>query len=159
MFELDYVLARLDDKRGRPNSAAYRKSLFANMERAFPGATIKASKDRGYSYELHDPDDGHVAHAAIIGKADAIVTNDSRADFSTAPELIQAQIEIVSAQQFATNTVAAHPAEGLRAIHEMSARLTSPPRSPGQILDDLRQRYEMIEVAEIVGPLLTPAGP
>lgn len=159
MFELDYVLARLDDKRGRPNSAAYRKSLFANMERAFPGATIKASKDRGYSYELHDPDDGHVAHAAIIGKADAIVTNDSRAGFSTAPELIQAQIEIVSAQQFAANTVAAHPAEGLRAIHEMSARLTSPPRSPGQILDDLRQRYEMIEVAEIVGPLLTPAGP
>ncbi len=159
LFELDYVLARLDDKRGRTNSAAYRKSLFANMERAFPGAKVEASKDRGYSYELHDPDDGHVAHAAIIGKADAIVTDDSRAGFSTALDLIQAQIEVVSARQFAANTVAAHPAEGLRAIHEMSARLMSPPRSPGQILDDLRQRYGMTEVAEIIGPLLTPAGP
>ena len=158
VFELDYVLAKLDDKRGRCNSAAYRKSLFANMERAFPGATIKASKDRGYSYELHDPGDGHVAHAAIIGKADAIVTDDSRAGFSTAPELIQAQIEIVSAQQFAAITVAAHPAEGL-AIQEMSAPLKSPLRSPGQILDDLRKRYGMTEVAEIIWPLFTPAGP
>lgn len=103
-------MAGLDDKRGRPNNAAYRTRLFANRERAFPGATIKASKNRGNYYELQDPDDGHVAHAAIIGKADAIVTDDSRAGFSTAPGLIQAQIEVVSAQQFAANTVAAHPA-------------------------------------------------
>lgn len=159
LFELDYVLARLDDKRGRPNSAAYRARLFANMDRAFPGATINAPKDRGYGYQLQDPDDGHVAHAAIVGKADAIITDDSRAGFSTALKLIQAQIEVVSAQQFAANTVAAHPAEGLRAIQEMSARLRSPPRSPGQILDDLRQRYGMTEVAEIILPLLTPEGP
>lgn len=28
LFELDYVLARLDAKRGRPDSAAYRQRLF-----------------------------------------------------------------------------------------------------------------------------------
>ena len=40
------------------------------MERAFHGARIEAPKDREYDYGLTDPDDGHVAHAAIIGKAD-----------------------------------------------------------------------------------------
>jgi hypothetical protein len=41
------------------------------------------------------PDDGHVVHAALIGKADAIVTDDSRAGFKTLPVLSDAGIEIV----------------------------------------------------------------
>lgn len=159
LFELDYVLARLDEKRSRPDSAGYRQRLFANMVRAFPGATIEASKDRGYNYQLNDADDGHVAHAAIIGKADTIVTDDSRAGFLTAPDLLQAQIEILTAWQFAANTVAAHPNAGLRALHEMSARMTTPQRSAVQILDELGQRYGMTEVADILGPLLGEATP
>jgi predicted nucleic acid-binding protein len=101
LFELNYMLAELDGKRGRADSAAYRKRLFANMERGFPGATVEASKDRTYSYALNDPDDGHVAHAAIIGEADAIVTDDSRAGFSTAPDLLQTRIKVMTARQVA----------------------------------------------------------
>jgi predicted nucleic acid-binding protein len=71
------------------------------MERGFPGATVEASKDRTYSYALNDPDDGHVAHAAIIGEADAIVTDDSRAGFSTAPDLLQTRIKVMTARQVA----------------------------------------------------------
>ena len=110
LFELDYVLARLDVKLGRSDSVARRQRLFEQMASAFLGATIEAPKDRVYHYALSDRDDGHVAHAAIIGKADAIVTDDSRAGFPTAPDLVEAQIQIVSPAQFAANTVAAHPA-------------------------------------------------
>ena len=79
LFELDYVLARLDAKRGREGSDERRQHLFDRMKRAFPGAEIDAPKDRECDYDLGDPDDGPVAHAAILGKADAIVTDDTRA--------------------------------------------------------------------------------
>lgn len=155
LVELDYVLTRLDAQRGRPDSAANRARLFATMARAFPGATIDSPKDRAYPYWLSDPDDGRVVHAAITGKADALVTDDSRAGFSTSADLDAAQIEVVTARQFAANTVAAHPNAGLRTLHEMAARLTSPPRSPAEVLDNLHQRYGMSEVATILTPLLT----
>lgn len=154
LFELDYVLGRLDDKRGRPDSAAYRQRLFDQMAKAFPGATVEAPKDRIYHYDLNDPDDGHVAHAAIVGKADAIVTDDSRAGFPTTPDIVEAQIQIVTPAQFAANTVTAHPASGLRALREMSARMSTPALTPAQLLDELGGRYAMIEVADILGPLL-----
>lgn len=154
LFELDYVLAGLDAKRGRPNSEQRRAWLLAEMKRAFPGATIDAPKDRIYQYELADPDDGHVAHAAIIGKADAIVTDDSRAGFPTASDLVHAQIQIVTPAQFAANTVAAHPAAAVRALRSMAARMTTPPLSPIELLDELQRRYAMTEVAVILRPLL-----
>ncbi|MEP6797655.1 MAG: PIN domain-containing protein [Lapillicoccus sp.] len=155
LVELDYVLTRLDAQRGRPDSAADRARLFATMARAFPGATIDSPKDRAYSYRVNDPDDGHVFHAALIGKADALVTDDSRAGFSTLADLDAPQIEVVTARQFAANTVAAHPSAGLRSLQVMAARLTSPPRSAAEILDNLTQRYGMSEVATILTPLLT----
>ncbi|MCG8653999.1 PIN domain-containing protein [Yimella sp. NH-Cas1] len=152
--ELDYVLARLDERRGRADRAAYRKRLLAQMASVFPGATIEAARDRAYQYRLADPGDGHVAHAAIVGKADAIVTNDSRAGFATAPSLIEAEIQSITPAQFAANTVAAHPESGVRAVQAMSARMTTPPRTPAQVLDELRQRYGMTEVHHILAPLL-----
>jgi predicted nucleic acid-binding protein len=158
LVELDYVLARLDAKRGWPDSAIRRERLFAEMTRAFPGAAIEAPEDRAYQYRLVDPDDGHVAHAAIIGKADAIVTDDSRAGFATAPDVIEAQIQIVTPAQFADNTVAAHPQAGLRAVQAMSERFATLPRTPTEVLDELRQRYGMAGVADILGPLLKEGG-
>ena len=46
LFELDYVLERLDVKRGREGSAERRSHLFEQMRHAFPGAEINAPKDR-----------------------------------------------------------------------------------------------------------------
>ncbi|WP_234816513.1 PIN domain-containing protein, partial [Mycolicibacterium agri] len=115
---------------------------------------VHAPKDRDYSYGLNDPDDAHVAHAALIGKANAIVTDDRRAGFSTASVLVEADIETVHPHQFAANTVAAHPHAGIRALREMSNRLTNPPQTPEQILELLVTRHNMTEVAEILLPLL-----
>jgi hypothetical protein len=67
---------------------------------------------------------------------------------------IDAQIQIVSAAQFAANTVAAHPQAGLRALRAMSARFTTPPRAAADIVNELHQRYAMTEVADLLRPLL-----
>jgi predicted nucleic acid-binding protein len=150
LFELDYVLARLDAKRGRDGSEERRRHLFEQMRRAFPGAQINAPKDRAYDYDLDDPDDGHVAHAAILGKADAIVTDDTRAGFKASTALRDAAIDIVYPHEFAANTVAAHPEAAVLALVAMSRRIVAPPRSPREILEELRDRYGMDEVAEIL---------
>lgn len=154
LLELDDVLARLDAKRGRAGSGERRRHLFEQMKRAFPGAEINAPKDREYHYGLNDSDDGHVAHAAVLGKADAIVTDDSRAGFKTSTRLIEAGVDIIHPHEFAANTVAAHPEAGVRALVAMSRRTVTPPQDPHQILGELRDRYGMDEVAEIVSPLL-----
>lgn len=154
LFELDYVLAGLHDKRGISDSARRRQHLFDQLKQAFPGSEVHAPKDREYSYGLNDPDDGHVAHAAIIGKADAIVTDDRRAGFGSARVLVEADIETVYPHQFAANTVAAHPDAGVRALREMSNRRTNPPQTPEQILELLVMQHKMTEVAEILRPLV-----
>lgn len=154
LFELDYVLAGLDAKRGREGSVERRQHLFEQMRRAFPGAEVSAPKDHEYDYGLNDPDDGHVAHTAIVGKADTIVTDDKRAGFKTSTALNEAAIDIVNPHQFAANTVFAHPDAGVRALVAMAARMTVPPRTAREILAELQSRYGMDEVAEILGPLL-----
>lgn len=154
LFELDYVLERLDAKRGREGSAERRQYLLERMRHAFPGAEITAPKDREYDYGLDDPDDGHVAHAAILGKADAIITDDTRAGFRTSAALQEAAVDVVYPAEFAANTVSAHPDAGVRALTAMAARMTTPPRTPREVLAELQTRYGMEEVAEILGPLL-----
>lgn len=155
LFELDYVLERLDAKRGRPDSAESRWHLFEQMRHAFPGAEVHAPKDREYDYGLNDPDDGHVAHAAILGKADAIVTDDTRAGFRTSAALQEAAVGVVYPAEFAANTVSAHPEAGVRALVAMAERMTTPPRSAREVLAELRTRYGMDEVTEILAPLLS----
>ena len=147
LFELDYVLARIDRRRGidTKDSDRDRAHLFAEMMRAFPGATVDAPKHRDYDYQLDDRDDGHVAHAAIIGKADAIVTDDRRAGFPTSRTLREASIQALSAAEFAANTIAAHPRSGSRALQRLSIRRATTPRV---LLDELRDRYGMIGAHE-----------
>lgn len=151
---MDYVLAGLHERRGITDSAIRRQHLLDQLKQAFPGSEVQAPKDRAYSYGLNDPDDGHVAHAAIIGKADAIVTDDRRAGFSTARVLVEADIETVHPHQFAANTVSAHPHAGLRALREMSKRRANPPQTPEQMLELLVTLHNMTEVSDILLPLL-----
>lgn len=154
LFELDYVLAGLDAKRGRADSAERRRHLFERMRHAFPGAEVHAPKDRVYDYGLDDPDDEHVAHAAIVGKADVIVTDDLRAGFRASAALRAAAVDVVYPAKFAANTISAHPEAGLRALMAMATRMTTPPQSPREVLAELQTRYGMDEVAEILAPRL-----
>ncbi len=154
LTELGYTLANLHARRGVSDSEPRRRHLLTQMKHAFPGSEVNAPKNRAYDYGLNDPDDGHVAHAALIGKADAIVTDDKRAGFKTAVMLIGANVEIIFANQFAANTVAAHPEAGVQALVVMSRRRATPPQTPEQILDLLVARHGMDEVGDILRPLL-----
>lgn len=152
--ELDYVLERLDLKKGRDpeESAKHRQHLLQQMTRYFPGSTIEAPKTREYPYDISDLDDGHVVHAAIIGKADVIVTSDQRAGMETSSVLAEAFVDVLSAHEFAANTVDAHPDAGVRAVLAISKRLKNPPRSPAELLELLEVKCAMSEVAEILAP-------
>lgn len=153
LFELDYVLARIDKRRGIETEESDRRRiyLFDQMSAAFPGSTIQAAKDRTHDYELADLDDGHVAHAAIVGKADAIVTNDDRAGFRTSGTLLAANIETLSPAEFAANAVAAHPQAGLRALDAIAERRKT---TPAALLAELQDKYDMDDVKAILGALL-----
>ncbi|MGM1018498.1 MAG: PIN domain-containing protein [Actinomycetota bacterium] len=153
LFELDYVLARIHKKNGVGPEESDRKRthLFTQMNRAFPGSAIHAPKDSTYNYGLTDPNDGHVAHAAIMGKADAIITNDTRAGFRTSSALLAASIEILSPSEFAANTVAAHPQAGLRALDACAERRETTPLA---LLTELRARYGMNDLEAILRALL-----
>lgn len=150
--ELDDVLGRLDEKREVPDRPEYRARLLKNMQAAFPGALIEADREREYDYDIADEFDGHVVHAAIIGKADALVTGDKRAKFERCTELIEAQVEVVSAADFAANCVSAHIDAGVRAVRAMSERFAAPPMPPLEILDLLAERYGMHEVKQMLAP-------
>lgn len=124
------------------------------MARAFPDSTVSAPTDLKYDYDLTDRNDGHVAHAALVGRADAIVTDDKRAGFKTAGALEEARIEILAAAEFAAKIVAAYSEAGVRAMVALSERRKNPAQAPVQILDLLADRYGMNEVAGIIRPLL-----
>lgn len=70
LLELDYVLARLQEKRCVEDSDGRRLHLLEQMKNAFPGAEINAPKDGEYDYapvleELRDRY-GMVAVAEIL---------------------------------------------------------------------------------------------
>jgi hypothetical protein len=90
-------------------------------------------------------------------EAYAPLCDDGRAGFETAAVLVDAGIEIVHPQDFAENTVAAHPDAGVRALVAMSRRMATPPQIPEQILFELQDRYGMAEVAALLCPRLPEA--
>ena len=150
--ELDNVLGRIDERRDIPDRPEYRARLLEKMQAAFPGALIEAPRERQYGYDIVDEFDGHVIHAAIIGKADALVTGDKKAEFEKCNALIEAQVEVVSVADFAANCVSAHLDAGVRALHAMSKRFVAPPMTPLETLDLLTERYGMNEVKQMLAP-------
>jgi hypothetical protein len=60
--------------------------------------------------------------------------------------LQEAAVDVVDPAEFAANTVSAHREAGVRALVAMAARMTAPPHSPREVLEELRARYRMAEV-------------
>jgi hypothetical protein len=95
--------------------------------------------------DLPDSDDEHVAAAAVVGGAGAIVT-DNLKDFPIAN--VPAHVKVLSPAEFAADTVAVSPDVALRALQTMASRYSAPRLTTEDILDRLVQRYVMIEAVE-----------
>lgn len=154
LSELDEVIARIDARKGKATRPDARRRLLSAMQSAFPGSTVEAAREQTYDYDLKDPADGHVAHAAVTAGASILVTDDTRAGFKTSVALQAAGVSTLFAPEFAAQVVRANPEVGAHALEALSRRQTRPTRSPGQILDGLVRSYNMVDVGSALKPLL-----
>jgi hypothetical protein len=154
----DAILEELEEhealklqKYGSPTgeSAEKARSLTQQMRTAFPDAEVRGWEPFEGTYGLPDPDDEHVVAAAHLAGAGAIVTANFK-DFP--PSLIPANIEVISAQEFALNTVALSPTGALAALAHISARYgrNGPPRSVADLLTVLAERYGMSDAVDLL---------
>jgi len=96
---------------------------------------------------LPDPDDRHVLAAAIMGRADLIVTANLK-DFP-ASILGRWQIEAQHPDEFLTHQFHLSPPDFLKAVRAVRLRLKQPPKSVAEYLDTLRAQGLLATVSEI----------
>ena len=138
-------------KRGMPVAEAARRAatLIVAMRREFADAEVDGWQPLEGTFGLPDPDDEHVLAAAVIAGAGAIVTENLK-DFPA--DRIPPGIQVLSAREFAKNTVALNPRLALAAVHEIASRSGryGATLAVGEILETLRDRYGMIEAVEMI---------
>ena len=143
---------KLIDRGGHETDAEARADfLLDQMRSAFGDAIVQGWEALEGSFGLPDIDDEHVLAAAVVGGAGAIVTENLK-DFPSAA--VPSTIQIISAKDFAADTVDVNPASALRGLGQLSARHTRTPHTPAETLDILVARYGMHEVDEILRPMV-----
>jgi predicted nucleic acid-binding protein len=139
---------KLMNRGEQPAAAAARAShLISQMTTAFDDALVENWEPHDGNFNLPDPNDEHVAAAARVGGAGAIVT-DNLKDFPIAK--IPAHIKVLSPSAFAADTVSVSPDVALRAVETMAIRYSAPPLTTEEILSRLVQRYQMTEAVELI---------
>lgn len=105
------------------------------MARAFPNALIEGHEPLEGSLVLPDPDDRHVLAAAILSRAEVIVTDNLR-DFPAAA-LAPFDVESVTADAFLARIHDLNPHEALAAMRALRRGYRNPPYTPDELLQDL----------------------
>lgn len=147
--ELEFHEARkLVDRGTDPDDAAARAAhLVAQMAAAFDDACVAGWEILDGSFNLPDPDDEHLVAAAVIGGAEAIVSD----NISDLPHgKVPAQIQVIKPAVFVADTVATSPDAAVRALWTMTARRTNPPETLEHVLHVLEQRYGMVDAVEMI---------
>jgi predicted nucleic acid-binding protein len=149
LAELEYHETQKLMNRGEPPDAAAVRArhLLSQMTTAFDDALVENWEPYDGTFNLPDPNDEHVAAAALVGGAGAIVTENLK-DFPIAK--IPAHIKILSPAEFAADTVSVSPDVALRAVQTMASRYSAPPLTTEEILSRLAQRYLMTEAVELI---------
>jgi|SRR5215217_3793651 len=127
--------------------------LIDNMRDAFSDAEVLGWEPFESSFTLPDPDDRHVVAAALVGRADAIVTYNLK-DFP--PDRLPAGIELLTPSEFGLHSVTLDVSKARRAIDEMVMRSGTggrPKRTYASICDDLESRFQMNETADFLRSL------
>jgi predicted nucleic acid-binding protein len=149
LVELEYhETQKLIGRGEQPAAAAVRaRHLIDQMTTAFDDAVVENWEPYDGRFNLPDRDDEHVAAAALVGGAGVIVTENTK-DFPL--KKIPAPIKVLSAAEFAADTVSVSPESALRAVQTMASRYARPALTTKDILEHLAQRYLMTEVAELI---------
>lgn len=147
--ELELHEARkLVDRGADPDDAATRAAhLVAHMAAAFDDACVTGWEMLDGSFNLPDPDDEHLVAAAVIGGAEAIVS-DNIADLPR--RKVPAQIQVIKPAAFVADTVATSPDAAVRALRTMIDRRTNPPETLEHVLQVLERRYGMVDAVEMI---------
>lgn len=119
-------------------AGAYVGRMLQQMERAFPDALVENWSPLVPTISLPDPDDRHVVAAAVVGRADVIVTENLK-DFPAAA--LPAPLLVQSADTFLLDSLDLHPDAVLSAVRAVAARTGrhGPVRDPTQVVDAIRE--------------------
>src|SRR5882757_4383564 len=126
--------SRRPARRRRPSGAHFGNSADC---RRYLALWRSVRRDLGYLRALAEP----------AARLSSVACNRRVADFDL-PDHIEAQ----TPAEFAHNTVQLSPVAACQAVREIAARTgrTRPPRTPQQLVDQLENRYAMVDAAAIL---------
>ncbi|MEU4014875.1 PIN domain-containing protein [Microbacterium sp. NPDC028030] len=131
---LDEALSALE--RIHPDADPSRfRSRFRSMNEAFDDALVEGWESLVAGIELPDPDDAHVVAAALLGRADVIVTENVK-DFPDSV-LTPLGLEAIRTDEFLLDQFDLSPGATCRIVKEQSAAMRRPPVEISQLLDRL----------------------
>ena len=111
------------------------RSRFRSMDEAFEDALVHDWERLVSAIQLPDPDDAHVVAAAVVGRADVIVTENTKHFPPSA--LKPLRITAVRLDEFLLDQFDLAPTATCRTITEQAAAMRRPPVDPAQLLDRL----------------------
>ncbi len=129
----------------------FRSHTLAEMRRHFPEAMVAVSPDDIDRLD-NDPKDRHVAAAAVLMTADAIVTINVR-DFRSRV-LDEADIAVVTPGELIERILDEAPELVEYAVRRIAQRWSNPPRSPVEIAELLARHPTMTTAMRRARPLL-----
>lgn len=124
--------------RERPELADRLPRTCQRMNDAVPDALVSDYEGIAEGLSLPDPDDRHVLAAAIVGRADVVVTFNLK-DFP-AGVLRLYGIEAQHPDIFVRHTLSLDPPMALSAIRAQRQALKNPPQTVSEFLDTLRRQ-------------------
>jgi predicted nucleic acid-binding protein len=130
--------------------------LVETLREVFSDAEVHGWEQFESTFTLPDPDDRHVVAAALVGRADAIVTYNVT-DFPVSQ--LPSTVELLSPPEFALNSVTLDPFKARRAIDGMVSRSGTggrPRRSYTGICDSLASLFQMGATADYLRSLVDP---
>ncbi len=124
--------------RNPEQAAQIRRTLGAWSTRAVPDCLVTGYEPLIEGIVLPDPNDRHVVAAAIVGRADVIVTTNLR--HFPAETLNPLNIEAQHPDEFITHQFSLDQGKVLSAFKIMRGRLTRPPMSADEFLANLERK-------------------
>jgi len=138
-------------RRGTPRPEAEQRaaSLLWHMRTGFQDAEVQHWQALEGTFGLPDPDDEHVAAAAVAAGVGSIITANLK-DFPASK--LPDHLEVLPANEFVLNTVSLDPRRSLGAVQAISSRSgrIGVAWSVPQVLDLLEARYDMGEAVKLL---------